>query len=573
MPKFHPAEFPAELRGNHRGAAEWAIWQRLADELDDSYTVFHRVAWLDRPDAGGPPQDGEIDFLIAHPDRGLLVLEVKGGRVSVDEQSGGWVSVDRHGERHEIKDPFAQANEAKHVLRRKLTRTRYWKGKDVPIGHAVALPDVVKGEVRVADGSLDVTLDADDLTRTGEAILKLYGFWRLKPDRFWRDHGVALLERLFVHRDFARIPIGTAMKIEEPELLRLTLEQSRLLDLLRNQRRAAIAGCAGSGKTMLAVEKARRLAGEGFRVLITCFNRALADFIRAQLPLPPPRRGTTPARGQLDLFGGLRVDVESFHSLAGQWARRAGIELPSADDDASRRALYDAALPEALLQATAKTADRYDAIIVDEGQDFQEDWWVALLSLLQDPDHGVLYIFYDDNQSLYTPGAALPITSPPFMLTRNCRTTRSIHEWVSQWYEGAAVTEPTGPPGRPPIVHRYRDERELRDLVRRTLHQLLVEEKVPERELVVLTPHGKGTSALWHDPQFGNLRLTDAWPPAPSHVQCTTVYAFKGLERPVVVLAEVALEKNRHELLYVGGSRAKSHLVVIEKDGTDPSAP
>lgn len=568
MARFHPASFPAALRGQPRGAAELAVWDRLAEELDDTYTVFHRVAWLDRPDQGAPV-DGEIDFLIAHPAHGLLVLEVKGGRVSVDETTGGWVSVDRNGERHQIKDPFAQANDSRHVLRRKLKGTKYWQGKDVPIGHAVAFPNVVKGTVRVADGSLDVTLDADDLTRAGEAIERLYGFWRLKPDRFWQGNGVALLERLFVHRDFARIPIGTAMRMEEPELLRLTEVQARLLDVLRNQRRAAIAGCAGSGKTMLAVEKARRLAGEGFRVLITCFNRALADFIRSQLPLPPPRKGATPAHGQLDLFGGQRVDVESFHALAGSWARRARIALPEADDEASRRELYDAALPEALLEATTKIADRYDAIIVDEGQDFQEDWWVAVQSLLADPDHGVLYIFYDDNQSLYTPGAALPIPGEPFLLTRNCRTTRRIHEWVSQWYEGAAEPEPAGPEGRPPVVHTYRDERELRDHVRRALHQLVVEEKVPEKDLVVLTPHGRATSALWRDPQFGNLRLTDTYPPAPGHIQCTTIYAFKGLERPVVVLAEVALEKNRHELLYVGGSRAKSHLVVIEKEGAE----
>lgn len=563
MPRFHPAEFPEDLKADRRGAAEHAVWERLADELDDGWTVFHRVAWLDRPGAG-PPRDGETDFLIAHPERGLIVLEVKGGRVSVDESTGRWVSVDRHGGRHEIRDPFAQANESKHVLRRKLEGTRYWAGKAVPIGHAVALPDCVKGAARVADGSLDVTLDAEDLTRAGEAVRRLFAFWRLEPDAHWREHGVALLERLFVHRDFARVPIGTAMRAEEPELLRLTREQARLLDALRNQRRAAIAGCAGSGKTMLAVEKARRLAGEGFRVLVTCFNRALADFIRAQLP--PPPRGAAPGPGQLDLFGGARVDVESFHALAGSLARRAGIALPAAEDEAARRALYDAALPEALLQATAKLPERYDAIVVDEGQDFQEDWWVALQGLLADPDRGILYVFYDDNQSLYTAGAALPVAAPPYLLTRNCRNTRRIHEWVSSWYRGAAGGETVGPEGRRPVVHRYRDERELRDLLRRALHQLRVEEKVAERDLVVLTPNGRATSALWADPQFGNVRLTDAWPPAPGHVQCATVHAFKGLERPVVILAEVAPGRSRQEVLYVGGSRAKSHLIVIERD-------
>lgn len=566
MARFHPAEFPPELKGDRGGAAELAVWERLADELGEGYTVFHRARWLDAP-GKGPPQDGECDFLIAHPARGALVLEVKGGRVRVDPATGRWVSEDRDGVRHDIRDPFDQANNTRHVLTRKILATPQWKGRKVTMGHAVALPHCVKGDASVSEFSRDVTLDADDLTRAGEAIERLFtAVWKLQPDSFWRNHGVPTLERLFVHRDFARIPIGTSIRQEEPVLVELTREQSRLLDTLRNIRRARIAGCAGSGKTMLAVEKARRLAQQGYRVLITCFNRALADFIRAQLPLPPPRRGTASAQGQMDLFGGSRVEVHSFHALAGSWARRAQIELPDDSDEASRRELFDAALPEALLRATEAIADRYDAIIVDEGQDIREEWWVAIQALLDDPDHGVLYVFYDDNQSLYTPGAALPITDPPYLLTRNCRTTRAIHQWIAEFYAGDAEPEPAGPPGRPPVIHRYRDDHELRDQVRRTLHQMIVEEKVPERDIVVLSPHGRHTSALWRDPRFGNLRLTDHWPPAPNHVQCTTVHAFKGLERPVVVLAEVDESNSRPEVLYVGGSRAKAHLVVIEKE-------
>lgn len=568
MARLYPESFPAELKRDHAASAEAEVFATLADELGDGWTVFHRVRWLDRPESG-PPQDGECDFLIAHPDRGALVLEVKGGRVGIDARSGRWMSVDRHGERHEIRDPYDQANSARHVMRRKLLSIPGWKGKDVPIGHAVAFPHGSKGAAGVADASLEVTLDAEDLTRAGEAIERVFAFWRLAPDAHWRQSGVAWLERLFVHRDFARVRLGTQLRQHEAEFLRLTQEQAGILDALRAHRRAAISGCAGSGKTMLAVEKARRLAGEGFRVLVTCFNRALADFIRAQLPPPVVRRPGMRAaeRDQLDLFGGARVDVESFHRLAGSWARRAGIELPEPAEGADRESLYDAALPEALLQATSKVAERFDAVIVDEGQDFHADWWVAVQSLLRDPDHGILYVFYDDNQSLYTAGASLPIEGPPFMLTKNCRNTREIHEWVGAHYRGEASPEVGGPAGRPPVVHRWRDPREMREHVRRALHTLVSEEKVPERDIVVLSPFGHARSALWRDPQFGNLRLTDAWPPAPGHVECTTIHAFKGLERPVVILAEIGRDVRRpEELLYVGGSRARSHLVVVQQD-------
>jgi len=79
---------------------------------------------------------------------------------------------------------------------------------------------------------------------------------------------------------------------------------------------------------------------------------------------------------------------------------------------------------------------RFEA--VDEGQDFEEEWWAALTSLLADPDDSILYIFYDDNQRLYKRDAAFPITSDPFHLTRNCRNTKQIHESVMMFHASHA---------------------------------------------------------------------------------------------------------------------------------------
>src|SRR5580765_8314783 len=131
MPRLHPPSFPADLKQDRAGSAEYDVYEALADELPGEYVVFHRARWLDRPETGSPV-DGEADFLIAHPAKGVLVLEVKGGRVGVDAASGQWVSVDRNGERHTIKDPYAQANNTRHVLRRKLLGSRLAKFRDVP---------------------------------------------------------------------------------------------------------------------------------------------------------------------------------------------------------------------------------------------------------------------------------------------------------------------------------------------------------------------------------------------------------------------------------------------------------
>lgn len=570
MARIYPATFPDELKTG-RTAGEYAVFEALVDELPDDYLVIHRLRWIAQP-GQGRAFDGECDFLIAHPERGLLVIEVKGGHITVDPGNGRWTSRSAAGESHDIRDPYEQATSSKHTLERKLKAHEKWRGRHVPIGHAVALPDCAKTRLMGPDGSPDITLDADDLNRVTESIERAYDFWHLTVSGDWQRDGLALIERTFVHRDFARLRLGAQLGQFEREFTRLTDQQSRVLDLLGYQRRAAICGCAGSGKTMLAIEKARRLAGEGRRVLVTCYNKALADFIRSQLPTPRPSRpgvrppaGGAAGDGQLDLFSHAQVQVEHFHALAAAWARRAGIELPPVEVVGSER-YFTKRLPEALLDATSKLGERFDAILVDEGQDFPEPWWTPLQALLAEPDDGILYVFYDDNQSLYTAGARLPIATPPFPLSQNCRNTRAIHRHVLRWYKGDETPTVLGPEGRPPEALTYRDEHALREHVRRTLHRLVHEEQVPERDIVVLTPRGRDSSALWKDPQFGNLRLTDGWPPAPNHVQCATVWAFKGLERPVVVLAEIGAAGDKlEELQYVGGSRAKSHLIVIEE--------
>jgi hypothetical protein len=100
----------------------------------------------------------------------------------------------------------------------------------------------------------------------------------------------------------------------EAQVVQATRGQHRLLDFLRGTRRAAIVGPAGCGKTMLAAEKARRLAGEGFRTLLVCFNQPLARVLHAELE-------GAPAPG-----GGL--DVLTFHELCLRMGRANGCGPP-----------------------------------------------------------------------------------------------------------------------------------------------------------------------------------------------------------------------------------------------------
>jgi hypothetical protein len=122
-----------------------------------------------------------------------------------------------------------------------------------------------------------------------------------------------------------------------------------------------------------------------------------------------------------------------------------------------------------------------------------------------------------------------------------------------------------GPWGRPVEVRTYDYLHGLKHALGRVLHRLVVEENVPPEDIVVLTPRGQERSRLWRLGMVGNFRLTDEWTAASGEILCTTVHSFKGLESPVVILAEIEPYgiQELETVLYVGCSRACHHLIVL----------
>ena len=173
---------------------------------------------------------------------------------------------------------------------------------------------------------------------------------------------------------------------ERRELARLTEEQFIMLDFLGRRRRVAISGCAGSGKTTLAVEKGRRLAEQGFRVLLTCFTVNLAEFLRSHAARPR------------------KLDIVNFHKLAQDLTQWAGLSHAGPRDGH----YFDDVLPELMVEATDRLGTQYDAVIVDEGQDFRDNWWAPLQDLLRDPDQGIFYISRDFNTTKYGHAMRVP---------------------------------------------------------------------------------------------------------------------------------------------------------------------
>jgi hypothetical protein len=134
---------------------------------------------------------------------------------------------------------------------------------------------------------------------------------------------------------------------------------------------------------------------------------------------------------------------------------------------------------------------------------------------------------------------------------------------VSVFYEGAEVPISRGPDGDPAQILGNEDDEELAHLLAVVLRNMVEQEHVPLEDIAVLTPSGSGKNRLrvlgWVD----GFRLSEAVEPGP--VLATSIHAFKGLERPVVILAELG-DKHLEDLdryLYLGGSRARNHLIVL----------
>ncbi|UOU81088.1 AAA family ATPase [Edwardsiella anguillarum] len=142
-------------------------------------------------------------------------------------------------------------------------------------------------------------------------------------------------------------------------LLDLTTEQMGVLQAIRRVKHAIILGGAGTGKTVLAVEKSRQLSSAGFRVLLLCYNAPLRQHLASTL-------------------SDVSVDVETFHSFVHQEARKANLQIPiNPTSD-----WYEREAPQVLREATVHNGTQYDGIIVDEAQDFDMEWLSVTQSIV-----------------------------------------------------------------------------------------------------------------------------------------------------------------------------------------------
>lgn len=544
MAKMWPKVIPLEVRENPLRSAELKFYEALRTSLDNTFTVFYSRPWLGITPKG-EHIDGECDFLVAHANLGILTLEVKGGNISHDPHTDSWQSIDRKGFSHRIKNPFSQASSSKHNILQKLSSSKVWQPRRIRANHAVVFTDCLAPKNGLgAQAPREAICDRSDLDNLRLWIQKQMR--AAEPlsngENGLGNAGLAALDELLAKPFTLKMTLGAQLEDDEQSLFALTPQQFFILDTIENIPKAGIAGAAGTGKTVLALESARRLAESGKRTLLVCYNQPLAHFFSRAL------------RDQQNL------EIGTFHQICRRFAGKVGLSYDIRDE----KSFFENEAPELLIDAINTSKDlTFDAIVVDEGQDFRELWWTAIDAALKNSETSRLQVFFDCNQRVYERGGNPPGDIPlaPLRLSRNIRNTVQIHTAVMRHYKGYAITHNEVDGVEVERVERRETAEQLTWLCKR-LHELINHERIAPCDIAVLTDSPKLIAEIKEKGRESKLLFNDATSDDQSAIVTDTIRRFKGLEKKVVILLATEGLLDFPELTYVAVSRATTFLSV-----------
>ena len=525
MATMWPRVLPASIRAESRRSAEIRVFDAFADQLGPGWVAFYSRPWLGETHTGAEI-DGECDFIVAHADYGVLFIEVKGGAITYDPNADRWTSRDRYGITHTIKNPVQQALRSKYALLEKARAERGWPNGHIRFRHGVIFPDVPSVPQNMGtDKPRELFATRPDLDQLADWIVQ-----RLSGGNndLLGPHGIRVLEHLLARPIQLHSPLAYSSADDDEAIENLTPQQFHILNAFEDHRRVAVSGGAGTGKTVLACEDARRHAAAGKRTLLTCGSTQLAAHIKSVL------RDSN-------------VEVATFSDLAQQLGTKSGLLNGGS-------VLRPEQLPEIVFDSLAANPElAYDAVVVDEAQDFPPATWVAIDALATHSENSTLHAYFDSNQRLYGELRSHfdSYTLLPIRLSRNLRNTRNIHEATQRFYQGPSLIA-DGPIGAE-VQWLAREEARIGRTATDEIRRLINVERVLPDDIAVLSPIPSALDEL-------ASKLSDQ---IHDGLALSTIADFKGLERRFVVVLATRELSDTPELAYVALSRARVHLTVI----------
>lgn len=580
--------FPAGDHGNN----EWEnrVFSALKNQLGDDFTVYVNVFMAGRRLGAGiyAKQHAvlhESDCVIVSPKHGVLLLEVKGPSLEA-LSNGNWIY--RNGANSSpAENPFRQVTENLDALKKHMNKALGSSTIPFPYGFAIAFPGhKFPSDVRPMWYSPTFVYLKDDITRLGEKVLASFKEWnqfqspKSIPLEVAKEIGKILRDVRVDSKATEYVPIerfirpmietkldpaevetrdirGTDLKFDN-----LTRDQAEVVFAAEENPRILVRGMAGSGKTVIAVDHACRLADRGLQVLLLCYNTALGEHLDKRVANYP------------------LVRAGSFYEFVNETLRRAGMKVVTDADDGYWEDLPAVKLEEAIGILKAKGEPlQFDALVVDEGQDFHPEWWIVLEDIVRETNlDGIhakrLAVFFDPLQNLFSRKATEngePILPDAVLnhcarlrLRHNCRNTKSIAKYIEMWTGELFPCMPGLPDGKTPVFHDMRNNWQSSTRALENLIAKLIEEGFELKDIAIARFHSAGQplaiNGVQTTPDIARWNRGEA-------ILYTTVRKFKGLEANALILfdipepgSESSYSRSDH---YVAISRARQELALF----------
>jgi hypothetical protein len=510
MAKMWPKEVPSWVVANKRRSAEIKVFRKLQEELNDEWEVFYSRPWwgIGR---NGEEVDGEADFILVNPDRGLLFIEVKGGQIEYDPSKEQWSTTDRFGGRYKIKNPVEQAKTCRYRFFERLKNNPSWPRQRIKFRYGVIFTDTKEPHSSTKTiGPYERDLFCHE--KEFDLALSEWISHRLRDLPDSREIGPGSDGSEIIRTLLASpISLSTTLNrsseanIKEMSDLLTGAQLHVILDIW-DEHRSIINGGAGTGKTTISCELAIRKSNAGKKVIWLCKSVALGKKV-AQF---------------LNSYENIEVIVH-----AGRIE-----ELPT-----------------------------LDCLVIDEGQDLPDEFWRKLNNSLKVDQQ--LFVFADSNQCIYRrpTDLASQIKANEHVLRLNLRNTDQIAKVTNGLYEGPLIYS-SGINGDFPQIYENTSEKERIVEVIQLCKKLLFEELVQMHDIAILCDDDEFAKKIRSE--LGRERM----PSSTSRdsgvtLIVDTITNFKGLESAFVILVLSKSTARNQEHSYVGISRARTHLFII----------
>ncbi len=528
---------PEKVYYFNKSYGEKLVYESLKS-LSDDYTIFYSVLWQQKERRNENIVWGESDFTVFHPKKGILVIEVKSGGISYKDGKWWQTRLDNN-EIKSMKDPLIQANKSKYrfisVINEVLEINQFCNIESVVWFPSIV--DNIKNIKLPLSYNKDIIFTQEDLKNPENAINKAYQYYNAeKKTRLDSKAVQKIISVLAPEFDLIK-KIDTEKQEKNYAFLRLTREQSTLLDYLIEQKKVCIQGSAGTGKTLIAIEEAKRLALDGRKVLFLCFNHFLYKYLKSN-------------------FENNNIDFYNLHTLLFKYSGRYDIKN------------------EEIVTLLKKYENKFDYndVIIDEAQDFNDDV-IEFYSRKTEKCNGKFFIFYDRKQLLFQKEKSNWIENAEckLVLSKNCRNTQQIAITSNSIIDANTYLNDNAIQGEMPTLNFVNNREEAINKIKELIDKYK-SEGFENKDIIILTLETEDRSILNAYTYINNNKIVSEIDG--ENILFTTSKKFKGLESDAVIIIDIKrddfIDEEKRRNLYVASSRARQKLgLVFESNDED----